>query len=190
MQHTIFDLELNHLDEHCLFLASDIHFDCAESDRDMLKADLDYAMKVNADILINGDLFDLILFGDKKRGHVSNMPNWYDAQIDNIVDWAIDFLRPYAKNIRAIGVGNHEVSAVKYSGTDCVNRVIHALEREEGANIAHLGYTGFITYRIKIRQGSLLYNIFYNHGRGGGGKEKVSLSILMWQVPMLPIFIG
>ena len=50
-----------------LGLFSDIHLDSPDCDKTTFKEHLDYCLKDNRYILINGDLFDAILLKDQKR---------------------------------------------------------------------------------------------------------------------------
>ena len=50
-----------------LALYSDIHFDSPDCDRETLKKHLDSNIKDGRYILFDGDFFDVILLGDRKR---------------------------------------------------------------------------------------------------------------------------
>jgi len=158
-----------------IYLLSDIHYDSPLCDRAMLKRDLDNALADNADIWINGDVFDFLLFRDFKRSTPSNQGSFEDDQIGCIIDDVAEFLTPYAKRIMGIGVGNHETSVIKYHGIDPIKMLIHKLMDKTGAKIAHLGYTGFIRYSLArgdSRAAGNVYDIWYHHGTGGAGKSK------------------
>jgi hypothetical protein len=157
-----------------IYLFSDLHIDSPDCDRKRLKQDLDQALKENNEIIINGDVFDFLLFRDAKRSTPSNQANINDDQIGTIIDSVFDFLKPYAKLIIGIGVGNHETSVIKYHHIDPVKMLIYKLEKECDTTISHLGYAGFIRLSLKrpgVSKG-LAYDIWYHHGAGGGGKSK------------------
>lgn len=156
------------------FLFSDLHIDSPLCDRKRLKQDLDMAVEQDAKILINGDVFDFLLFRDFKRSTPSNQANFDDDQIGVIIDDVFEFLKPYADRILGIGLGNHETSVIKYHHIDPVRMLIYKLESECNVKISHLGYTGFIRFSFRRgKSGSYkTYDIWYNHGAGGGGKSK------------------
>jgi len=55
------------LQEHYIFLCSDLHLDSPAHDRKLLVRELDRALELDADIIIGGDVFDALLPGDRKR---------------------------------------------------------------------------------------------------------------------------
>lgn len=50
-----------------VLLISDLHIGSADTDKDLIVSDLDWAKENSADILINGDLCDCIVPHDSKR---------------------------------------------------------------------------------------------------------------------------
>lgn len=92
-------------------LLSDLHLGSAHADEGLIREELEEA-RLNRDrVLINGDVFDLILPTDSKRfqPHVVH-PRFQGAPdlINKVLDFATDFLEPYADRIDMIGSGNHE----------------------------------------------------------------------------------
>lgn len=158
---------------HYFFLCSDLHMDHELHDKDLLDKDFKEAVKNNARIFINGDLLDYIMLGDSKRYVKSNdpFPKRNDA-LNCIIEFAVDRLKDYADYIDIIGVGNHEISVIKYNNFDPVLEIIRRLNAEHRSKtlypIAHGGYTGFILLQfIGPAKHRARYSIWYNHGVGG-----------------------
>lgn len=77
-----------------LALFSDIHFDSPDCDRETLKKHLDFCKKDGRYILINGDLFDAIILGDRKRA-VAHLITNTDNQLNVKLNEIYEFLKPY-----------------------------------------------------------------------------------------------
>ena len=172
-------------DKFGYFLMSDLHLDSPEHDRKLLIRELDYAIKMNADILIGGDVFDFILKGDNKR--FTNSRNKYpgeDAVLNHAIEEAFKVLSPYAKNIKAILLGNHEASVIKFHSIDILAMLIDRLNDLEGVNIDYCGYQAYIRIRYEYEKGNHCetYVIKATHGSGGGSpvtKGTISLNRYM-----------
>jgi hypothetical protein len=152
-------------------LLSDTHIGAHDCDKALLVDDLEWAKKHDADVLVDGDLCDLILPKDHKRF----MPSVLDKEItasDSVCNATIDLctrlLRPYAANIRMIGTGNHESAMQKYHSLDVTRLIIRELNRETGADIKHGGYTGAVVWTFRRGGGGgTSFSIYYHHGFGG-----------------------
>jgi hypothetical protein len=154
-----------------VFLCSDIHLEAPDHDRRLLIKELDEAVASKADILIGGDVFNMLLPGDRKR--FTPHQNKYvdtDAVINEALDEAITIFTPYAKNIKVILCGNHDDAVIKYHGVDIVQLLIHELNKKDGVNIEYLGYSGYIRYKYRYAKGkrNYVYDIKASHGSGGG----------------------
>jgi len=162
--------------EFGFMLMSDLHIGAAETDIRRIERDLATACDNGWDILINGDVMELIIFQDRKR----YTPNVLDsgiaanaAQVDAHIDMAADVLAPYADNIRLIGCGNHETAILKYHGTDVTARLIAEIgRRTTNDSIVHGGYTGAVVLNFRREgaerpSGCHQYKIWYHHGFGG-----------------------
>jgi hypothetical protein len=151
-----------------VLLQSDIHIGGRHVDYDLIKKELEYAREHNLRINVNGDVFDAILPGDRKRFRMSvlhpRLANCGDRLISEAVDWAVEIYGPYADLIDMIGVGNHEEAVVKHHHIDPVEMLVERLNTDKH-QIAHGGYSGWLCYRTKSRD----LNIQYHHGAGGGG---------------------
>jgi hypothetical protein len=160
--------------EHEFFLISDVHWDNPKCDRKLLKKHLDEAVKRNATILINGDLFCLMQGKGDKRGSKDDIrPEHNNGKyFDSIVETAVDWFAPYAHHIGMIGYGNHETGIIKYGETDVLQRFVDLLNYKEKSEVQVGGYGGFISIPVSRRKNGKsprLFNIHYYHGTGGGG---------------------
>lgn len=156
--------------ERYIFLASDLHIGNKRFDERLFKDQFDEAVDMGADILINGDVFDAVIPSDKKRYAPSGDSFGVDDYVGVALEKAYDLLKPYAKNIKVVGVGNHEASMVKYNGSDMVHMLLGYFRRD-GIIMNHAGYTGFIRIVLRHKDSSMrALNIYYNHGQGGSAE--------------------
>lgn len=158
-------------------LMSDLHIGASSVDYKLIDEELEEAWKNDDRILINGDVFDMILTRDFKRFEPdvlhSRLRGCRDI-INKAVDWGEEIFGDYARNIDMIGVGNHESAVEKHHNVDVVGMLIERLERRKGAKIAYGGYSGFVDYRFRCcrhnkeeRGAGKRYVIYYHHGSGG-----------------------
>jgi len=156
-----------------ILLISDIHWDNPKCKRDLLKSHLDEALKINADILLNGDTFCLMQGAyDPRKNKNDIRPEHNKANyLDAVVDTAIEWFKPYAHLIKVVGYGNHETNILKRQETDVIKRFVDGLNAEMGTDIQVGGYGGWVLYsfRRKNSTSSAAYRIKYFHGSGGGG---------------------
>lgn len=90
---------------------SDLHLGSSHTDYGLLQQDLDRCKREGGRVLINGDVFDLILPGDHKRFRQDalHFRLWGCTDLHNkVLDWAVELLEPLAPQIDMIGCGNHE----------------------------------------------------------------------------------
>jgi hypothetical protein len=161
--------------EKKVLLISDIHWDNPHCDRKLLKKHLDEALEINADVLINGDLFCVMGGKADRRGTKSTVrpehqkDNYFDAVVNDAIDW----FKPYAGIIKVVGYGNHETAILKYQETDLIERFVFGLNRECGTDIKAGGYGGWIVYSFHRKNDpdrtTGCFRIKYFHGSGGGG---------------------
>ena len=153
-----------------LLMISDVHWDNPHCDRKMLKADLDEAVKRNAKIVINGDLFCLMQGAyDPRKMKSDILPEHNNNKyLDSVINTAVDYFMPYKDHIKMVGYGNHETSIVKRHETDVIDRFV-TLMNFHGADIQLGGYGGWIICAHKVTGGHSAYKIKYHHGFGGGG---------------------
>ncbi len=163
--------------EQGVFLLSDLHIGAANADYKMMERELQVAASRGDRIVINGDLFDMILAHDAKRFTPSVLHKRLrgcEDLINRAVEWGVELLEPYAKLIDAIGVGNHETSVGKYHNCDPIALLLSRLHTTN-PRISHAGYSGFIRYSAQLprlsgarKQVAPSFTLFYWHGAGGG----------------------
>lgn len=151
-----------------LALFSDVHFDSPDCDRETLKKHLDFCLKDGRYILFNGDFFDMIILGDRKRAtahHITNTDNQLNVKLNE----AFEFLKPYQKNILFIGRGNHEESIMKYNGLDVLEMITTMLNMGQEHKILYGNYANFLRFTFKepSNRRETHYDIYAHHGCGG-----------------------
>lgn len=150
-----------------LALFSNIHFDSPDCDRETLKKHLDYCLKDGRYILVNGDFFDMIILGDRKRAtphHITNTDNQLNVKLNE----AYEFLKPYQQNILFFGRGNHEESIMKYNGLDVLEMLTTMLNMGSEHKILYGNYTNFLRFTFKEKnRNEYNYDIYAHHGCGG-----------------------
>lgn len=151
-----------------LGLFSDIHLDSPDCDKATFKEHLDYCLKDNRYILINGDLFDAILLKDQKRAVPSNVEH-FDNQLNVKLEDTAHFLTPYKDNILFVGRGNHEESILKYSGIDLIQMLCLMLNAGNNHQIEYGNYANFLRFSFlnNSKKSVAHYDIFAHHGAGG-----------------------
>lgn len=153
-------------------MLSDIHWDNPKCNQDLLKKHLDYCLKENIPVMINGDFFCLMQGKGDRRGNKSDIrPEHNNAKyLDSIVETAVDWFSPYASILTVIGYGNHETAIIKYQETDLLQRFVDLLNYKNGSNVQTGGYGGWLIIR-QYYDGvkNVSYKIKYYHGSGGGG---------------------
>jgi len=135
-----------------------------------------------------GDLLNLIIPRDEKRftAHetlkdIAHRTDYINAALETV----LDKLRPYAKHIVGIGLGNHEIQIMRRQAVDAVKLVVDDLNRH-GGDVRYAGYAGFLTLYFVPRadlekpigasRHVTSYTILYHHGRWGGkGGGKVGI---------------
>lgn len=160
--------------EVALCLMSDLHIGGLHVDYDLIEKELKRAKSMGAKILLNGDIFDAILPGDRKRYRANNLhPRMYQAGDDMIgesIRWAIELLEPYKDDIIMIGDGNHDDAVARYHHIEPVKHLVIALNGAGGSKIKYGGYHGFIHVKLLVSKSDnryASYVIHYHHGAGG-----------------------
>jgi hypothetical protein len=152
--------------EQWFLLQSDEHWDNPHCDRRLLKHHHELALTRNAGIFKFGDTFCLMQGKYDPRADKSSLrpehqgSNYFDLVHDTAVEW----YRPYAKNIIMVGYGNHETASMKRHEIDLLGRFCKQL------GIHAAGYSGFVRFMFS-RNGSGKSSkiLYYHHGFGGGG---------------------
>lgn len=153
-------------------LISDIHADSMNFARQEFIKDVSGMLAKNARLFINGDLFDAILPTDKKRYSRSGDFINEDSQINARIKYVFDLLVPYVDYIDFIGIGNHEASIVKYSGSDLIAFLVlqlNAIRDKKLPPIQRGGYQGFmrLCFSNSDKSATARYTIYREHGKGG-----------------------
>lgn len=156
-----------------VLLIPDIHFDNPKCRRDILKKDLDEAMKIGARIIIPGDLFCLMQGSydpRKSKGDILPQHN-VDGYLDAVIEEAVEWFTPYAENIDVVGYGNHETNILKRMETNVIERFVTLLNHTANpkSKVCTGGYGGwYIVKAAYFKTCKVSYNIKYFHGSGGG----------------------
>lgn len=152
-------------------LMSDIHIDSPGHDAPRFTADMDRLASENASILFNGDIIDAIMPTDRKRYSRAGDGMKQDAQTNEICDYAVSRLKPYADYIDYMGMGNHEVTAVKFNNTDVLAMIVRDLNKARSSKLPQIqrgGYVGFIYLHFHRKGESVKRFVIYrDHGKGG-----------------------
>lgn len=156
-----------------LAVLSDLHWDNPKCNRELLKEHLDYCLKNNIPVIVNGDFFCLMQGKGDKRGNKSDIrPEHNNAKyLDSIVETAVEWFSPYANILTVLGYGNHETAIIKYQETDILQRFVDLLNYKNKSNVMTGGYGGWIIIKqIYWGKSKLVsFKLKYFHGSGGGG---------------------
>ena len=158
-------------DEQWLLLRGDCHHDHPKSDRDLEKKHLDEAKACGAGIIDVGDLFCAMQGKFDRRSSKSDIRPEHQSgdYLDALVRTAADFYEPYAGNILALGIGNHEVSIKDRHESCLTTRLAQTLRDRTGAAVPVTGYTGWIRIVIDYKGNRTSVVLWHHHGYGGGG---------------------
>lgn len=167
-------------------LISDTHIGANNFDEKLLRKELADADTNGDRILINGDVFDMILTKDHRRFEPDVLhPRLRGSKdiVNGVIDWAVEIFSPYVHLLDMIGVGNHDTAVSKWSSMDPVKFLIGALQSyaKPGHRIHHGGYTGFVDYRFRLdsRKGhGKRLVIYYHHGTGSAGMSNKGIGSL------------
>lgn len=170
-QSNIITLNIKGKSNEVAFL-SDLHWDNPKCNRKQLKKDLDYCLKNDIPVFLNGDTLDLMQGKTDRRGSKSdilpehNKGNYFDAVVETAVEW----FAPYAHIIFGVSYGNHETAPNKHHESDLLRRWVREMNLTHGSNIQLGGYSGWIIVRQELRKGvTITYKGKYHHGLSAGG---------------------
>jgi predicted phosphodiesterase len=158
--------------EQWFLLQSDEHFDNEHCDRVLYKRHLDEALARNAGIIKFGDTFCVMQGPNDKRSSLSALRDAHKQSdyFNRVLEDAVEFHRPYARNMIGVGIGNHESSVTKKYGWDITALFVDRLRRECNSPVVRMGYSGWMRFMAtanKNTRSSL--RLWYTHGYGGGG---------------------
>lgn len=167
-------IKINYADkntEHLLFLSSDLHVDSVFCNRQVLLEDLEEARRRNAKIFLFGDVFDAMQGRFDPRRSLEELRPEYRRQdyYDFVVKDVARLLAPYAQNILLISPGNHETAVLKNASLSLIDRLVYALNAENGTHIVQGGYGGWVRFLFArgTSGGRTSIKIKYHHGFGG-----------------------
>lgn len=154
---------------------SDVHYDSAKCDRDLLRRHLDEIKACEGQVFIYGDWFDVMgCYQDPRSKAVDIRPEYYvkgREYLNAVIEDSVEFLQPYAKNIAFIGEGNHESEIRRRRDVDILAWMIRLLQ-EMGSSVVRGGYTGWNEFCLESsKHGSHSCLTHYHHGYGGGAKR-------------------
>lgn len=118
-----------------------------------------------------GDWWDAIVVPDKRYQKSSDGTNG-----DDILDQQLDEMETdidcIGDRLIGIGIGNHELVALKRYGTNLSKRLCRRLNKK-GHDVKYLGYSGIIRllFRQKNGRGRTVL-VHYHHGWGGGSRTE------------------
>lgn len=169
-----YDLKTNDKWEAWALLTSDRHWDNPKSDLNLQKEHLELAIKRNAPVIDAGDFFCCMQGKWDKRSNKSSIrpEHQTDNYFDTLVEDASNWFAPYAKNIVAVGVGNHEAEVKKRHEIDIIERFTALLSSKGKSNVRSGHFSGFVFFRFRAKTEcgtSRSVILHYDHGYGGGG---------------------
>ena len=179
--------------KHTYLLISDIHLDSTHCDRKLLKKHLDQALEKDAMICVFGDLLDVMAtFGDKRMQREDVDPQFIvkgRSYLDLVCEYAIEFLRPYAKNMLIISKGNHEATIEKFHNSDPLYRIVGTLNQLCETNIQLGSYKGYIWFRYQRGNNggnTARRTMHYHHGFGGNARRSKGILDVQIEVMKYP----
>jgi UDP-2,3-diacylglucosamine pyrophosphatase LpxH len=154
-------------------LLSDLHWDNPKCDRELLTRHLKQAQERGAKVIINGDFFCFMQGKyDPRRNKMDILPEHNKANyIDAVIEDAVNWFAPYAKDILLVGYGNHETAIVKNLETDPLQRFVDLLNMSCNTSVQVGGYGGVVDFKLNYIESGGRSNVVlkYYHGFGGGG---------------------
>lgn len=158
-------------------LMSDLHIDSKYCAQKLLFKHLDRCKEEGRVILINGDVFDAMMGPGDRRGSIGSLKQEIKhnpAYFDNLVQYAVEKLLPYADNIAMIGMGNHESSVLKYYATNLIERLVTLLnyqKADKSFQISAMGTGGWVVIRTSKHTDNgtkMTSKIHFDHKISGG----------------------
>lgn len=157
-----------------MFLSSDWHWDNPKCDRDRLKRDLDWALRLNAPVFCFGDLFCAMQGKYDSRKSKEDLREEHQTAfyLDSLVDTAAKWLHPYRSVLALMSDGNHETAIRNHHETCLLSRLTDRLRRE-GSPVVKGGYAGWVLSTIRkgppaANPSTRSHRLYYFHGAGGG----------------------
>lgn len=176
--------------EHWLFFSSDWHMDSRDFDRERFVEQHEEAKARDAHGIFYGDLWELIDVNDRRRYNKADDQYATEDEMNEALERAWELIAPYVNVYDVIGLGNHEVSALKYKRIDIVRRLIARMNQHRDREkrpypIVHGGYVGMARFHFSDQYEHYWnVDIFWDHGQGGSAeisRGEIDLSrFAMW----------
>lgn len=167
----VVDIDCKKKKEHWFLLRGDAHHDNPKCKQDLEEKHLKEALERDAGIIDVGDLFCVMQSKWDPRSNKNDLrpEHQHGNYLDTLVKTAADFYEPYAKNIVALGMGNHECSVLNRHETNLTERLAQSLRDRTGALVPVTGYTGWIRFKMNSHGARASRTLWHMHGYGGGG---------------------
>lgn len=152
-----------------ILVTADRHIDSIFSDLKLQKKHLQEAVAGGWPVIDLGDVMDAMQGAkDPRSCRPELLPKLADKEeyFDAVVDYAYDFLSPYAQNFALLDPGNHETSVLRHNGTHLTRRLTKRLEAA-GSPVVMGGYSGWIKIQFTCGNTQQSLNVRYTHGAGG-----------------------
>ena len=154
-----------------LMLSSDIHYDSACCDLDLFTKHLKLAEKLQAPVLIAGDLLDAMQGKHDPRRTPEDLKKQYkvSAYYDAIVKDTTMFLSKFDIPLYILALGNHETGVLTHAGTNLLQTVAYQLRVEHKKEAVSMGYWGYIRIMFRYKKGmdNASKIIYFHHGISG-----------------------
>jgi len=158
-----------------VWLSSDQHIGSRYTDYRLLQREIRKAADLGAYVVLNGDLFDMILPGDRKRFDLEALHPRIAGSCDVVgkaVEWACELFEPVRSKIVSVGFGNHELSVLRHCSIDVAKMFCERLGLETEPCVRE--YV-LINLRASPKR-SRPFKILRHHG--GGGAAPVTQGII------------
>lgn len=160
---------------------SDLHIGTEDCDVLKLRKHIEQFKKMDALVMINGDLFDAILPTDERHELAVHVPLVSrNDRVNQIVEEAAAILEPIAKNIIFIGVGNHEEKVTRRYHVDLLKFLVYELRRRVETSLVLTSYHGLVQFHVpelKAKKRRSNFDLYYHHGWGGSPKSGTKMTL-------------
>src|SRR5690625_881411 len=137
----------------------------------MQKRHLEQAVERNALVFDFGDLIDGMGGRNDRRMTKSGIRAELnvDGYFTELINQAVDWFKPYAKQFTLIATGNHESAVLRHNAVDLTRQIVRLLDVDANASVVPGKYAGSIRLSFrrgnKASAGSLIFR--FSHGSGG-----------------------
>jgi len=153
-------------------LFSDTHIDEENFNKKLFTEHIQSVCNNNGRIFFNGDMGNFITKNDRKRYVRSRDKSNSDSQILDQIQYIVETLKPYADFIYYMGIGNHEVSVIKYNSVNPLFMIADKLMQYRSKTLPRIqlgDYQGFINcfFHYGDKRAIERFIIYRHHGLGG-----------------------